>query len=161
MSVEKEILKYLNKNKKPIRYKGMAVGLFGLPDFKYYKYQTLANKASLLQKKGYIKRDKIGNYYVTLKGMNFLETDKDFIKNFKVSFDKNAPKNLMVIYDIPYDKRKERDWFRRHLKNFGFIMIQKSVWVGPSPLPKEFLEYVKEIKLGDNFKTFKLAKGYK
>mgnify|MGYP001586300395 CR=1 FL=1 len=25
-------------------------------------------------------------------------------------------------------------------------MIQRSVWVGPSPLPKEFLEYLKSIK---------------
>lgn len=39
-------------------------------------------------------------------------------------------------------------------------MIQRSVWVGPSPLPKEFLDYVKEIKLEDKFKTFKLSKGY-
>jgi hypothetical protein len=39
-------------------------------------------------------------------------------------------------------------------------MIQKSVWVGPSPLPKEFMDYVKEIGLKDNLKTFKLAKSY-
>jgi hypothetical protein len=56
--------------------------------------------------------------------------------------------------------KKERDWFRRQLITFGFIMIQKSVWVGPSPLPKEFLDYLRKIKIGDNFKTFKLEKGY-
>ena len=39
-------------------------------------------------------------------------------------------------------------------------MIQKSVWVGPSPLPKYFLDYLKEIKIGNNFKTFKLVKSY-
>ncbi len=39
-------------------------------------------------------------------------------------------------------------------------MIQRSVWVGPSPLPKDFLDYLKEIKLGDNLKMFKLSKGY-
>ena len=39
-------------------------------------------------------------------------------------------------------------------------MIQRSVWVGPSPLPIEFSSYLKEIKLGDNLKTFKLARGY-
>jgi len=65
-----------------------------------------------------------------------------------------------VVYDIPEAMKKERDWFRRQLKNFDFIMIQRSVWVGPSPLPREFLDYVKEIKIGDNFKTFKLAKSY-
>ena len=57
-------------------------------------------------------------------------------------------------------KKKEREWFRFHLKKFHFIMIQKSVWVGPSPLPQDFLEYLEEIKLGNNFKKFKLSKGY-
>ena len=67
---------------------------------------------------------------------------------------------LLIIYDIPEDKKSERNWFRRHLKDFHFIMIQRSVWVGPSPLPKDFLEYIKSIKIGNSFKTFKLAKGY-
>ena len=57
-------------------------------------------------------------------------------------------------------RKKERDWFRRHLVRFGYIMIQKSVWVGPSPLPKDFLEYLNKIKIGDDFKTFKLARAY-
>jgi len=65
------------------------------------------------------------------------------------------------MYDIPHNLKKERDWFRRQLIKFEYIMIQKSVWVGPSPLPKDFLDYLKEIKIGDNFKTFKLAKPYK
>lgn len=79
-----------------------------------------------------------------------------FLSNFK----KGAPKNLIVMYDIPHSMKKERDWFRRQLINFGYVMIQKSVWVGPSPLPKDFLEYLKVIKIGDSFKTFKLAKSY-
>lgn len=80
--------------------------------------------------------------------------------SFLSHFKKDTPKNLMVMYDIPHNLKKERDWFRRQLINFGYIMIQKSVWVGPSPLPKDFLEYLKEIKINDNFKTFKLAKSY-
>lgn len=64
------------------------------------------------------------------------------------------------MYDVIEAKKKERDWFRRQLKNFGYIMIQRSVWVGPSPLPKEFLSYVKLIDLQDHLKTFKLAKPY-
>ena len=83
---------------------------------------------------------------------------------YNVSFPSNltetSPKNLIVIYDIPEEKKKERDWFRRSLKKFNFIMIQRSVWVGPSPLPKDFLDYVKSIGLKDKFKTFKLAKPY-
>ena len=38
--------------------------------------------------------------------------------------------------------------------------VQKSTWVGPFPLPKEFKEYLKKIKLDKCIKTFKLAKPY-
>jgi len=79
-----------------------------------------------------------------------------FLSNFK----KDSPKNLILMYDIPQNQKKERDWFRRQLINFGYVMIQKSVWVGPSPLPKEFTAYLKMIKIQDNFKTFRLAKSY-
>lgn len=80
--------------------------------------------------------------------------------SFSSPFENNSPRNLIVMYDIPNLKKKERDWFRRHLVKFDYIMIQKSVWVGPSPLPKKFLEYLKEIEIKENFKTFKLAKSY-
>src|SRR3989344_8890700 len=80
--------------------------------------------------------------------------------SFECCFDQKSPKNLIVMYDIPHLQKKERDWFRRQLINFEYIMIQKSVWVGPSPLPKDFLVYLKQIKIGDKFKTFKLAKSY-
>jgi|SRR3989338_10892261 len=86
---------------------------------------------------------------------------RDFYHNsFQSPFGENLPKNLMLMYDISDNFKKERDWLRRHLIKFDYIMIQKSVWVGPSPLPKEFLKYLNEIKIGDNFKTFKLAKSY-
>ena len=85
---------------------------------------------------------------------------RQYLCSFVSSFNKDAPKNLLLIYDIPEGKKKERDWFRRQLKNFDFVMIQKSVWVGPSPLPEEFLAYLKRIGLQKEFKTFKLARPY-
>jgi len=115
------------------RYKGMRVNSSGLP--------LIGNRKS--QPKNF-KRKKRNAYLAT----------------FTSSFKKDSPKNLIVMYDIPHNLKKERDWFRRHLAKFGYIMIQKSVWVGPSPLPKNFLDYLKEIKIGDSFKTFKLAKPY-
>jgi CRISPR-associated endonuclease Cas2 len=64
------------------------------------------------------------------------------------------------MFDVPEERKGEREWLRLQLKRFGFAMIQKSVWVGPSPLPKEFLAYLKEIKLLRHTKYFKLAKPY-
>jgi CRISPR-associated endonuclease Cas2 len=112
------------------RYRGMRVNLLGLPISHNTKKKILHRKRHL--------------YYVS----------------FLSPFSRDAPKNLIVMYDIPHELKKERDWFRRQLINFGYIMIQKSVWVGPSPLPKDFLDYLKEIKIEDDFKTFKLAKSY-
>ena len=65
------------------------------------------------------------------------------------------------MFDIPVEKKGEREWFRWHLKKFGYIMVQHSIWVGPYPLPKEFTNYIKEIKLNKCIKTLKLAKSYK
>ncbi|MCX6756149.1 MAG: CRISPR-associated endonuclease Cas2 [Candidatus Nomurabacteria bacterium] len=163
MSIEKEILKYLsdNKNRKTIKYKGMRTGFLGLPDFEYYKHQTLASRCSGLKSKGYIK-ELNGLYFITQEGEKFLKSkDKSIFKKFSIEKTDKDPKDLLIIYDIPDNQTSARNWFRRELRQFHFIMIQRSVWVGPSPLPEDFKKYVKEIKLNENFKTFKLAKGYK
>lgn len=114
-------------------YKGMRVNALGLPVSK--------DKNRTRIKKENRKR----NFYYTA---------------FASPFDKDSPRDLIVMYDVDEAKKKERDWFRRQLKNFDYIMIQRSVWVGPSPLPKEFIDYVKAIGLQDHLKTFKLAKAY-
>ena len=47
------------------------------------------------------------------------------------------------------------------LKKIWLHIGAKSVWVGPSPLPKDFLSYIKEIHLENCIKTFKLSNPYK
>ena len=117
--------------RKYFNYKGITVNSFGIPvDISKTKKEDSGKERSLY--------------------------NTSFSSEIKV----DSPKNLIVIYDIPEEKKKERDWFRRHLRRFDFLMIQRSVWVGPSPLPKDFLDYVKSIGIKDNFKTFKLAKPY-
>ena len=118
---------------KTFYYKGMKVNIFGLPVSRNTQKTRIKEKN---RKKKF--------YYLT----------------FDSEFKKSNSKNLIVMYDIPHAMKKERDWFRRQLVNFDYIMIQKSVWVGPSPLPKEFLSYIQIIGLKDKVKTFKLAKSY-
>lgn len=120
----------MSTQRKKFNYKGVSVNLFGLPE---------------MNKKKVIKKDL---------------SKRTYLRSFTSYSSKEAPKNLILMYDVPDLKKKERDWLRRQLKNFGFIMIQKSVWVGPSPLPNEFLVYLKGINLQKDFKTFKLAKAY-
>jgi CRISPR-associated endonuclease Cas2 len=162
MSIEKTILQYLSdiKGKHVVRYKGTRLGFLGLPDFKYYKYQSLANRCSELKNMGYIKEVN-GIYFITYKGEEFLnKKTRDIFNKFEPNKTDKDPKDLLLLYDIPEEKRSERNWFRKELKNFHFIMIQRSVWVGPSPLPKEFTEYLKSVGLKNTIKIFKLKKGY-
>jgi DNA-binding transcriptional regulator PaaX len=116
---------------KYLKYKGMTVNMFGIPS------SPPKDKPEKSVKRDYSR-----------------------YQCFSFNYPLNAPKNLIVVYDIPDNKRKERDWFRRHLQKFEYLMVQKSVWVGPSPLPKDFLYYVKSIGLSNKFKTFKLAESY-
>jgi hypothetical protein len=124
----------MNSMKKYLKYKGVTVNSFGLPVFSSHQDNTKKTGAP-------------GKRYFQYRC---------FTHNFK----NTAPKNLIVMYDFSKDKRKERNWFRRHLQKFDYIMIQKSVWVGPSPLPKDFLNYMKSIGLLSQLVTLKLAKPY-
>ncbi len=137
----------------------MRVNFFGLPDFSDYKEKTVRNSFSRLKQKGLL-TDSDNIIKLTNEGEKLIAKNIFNPKMFNFKNKIGAPKNLLVMYDIPEPKKKERDWFRFYLKTLDFIMIQKSVWVGPSPLPKEFLNYVKEIGIGDQFKTFKLNRAY-
>lgn len=137
----------------------MSVNCFGLPVFSDYKEQSVRNSFSSLYRKKYITK-KGSVVYITKEGRYYMMNKNSGLKLFSPPFEKNAPKNLLVLFDVPENKREERDWFRRHLQRFGYEMIQRSVWIGPSPLPKEFLSYVQSIGLKDCIQTFKLTKPY-
>ena len=157
MSIEDKILKLLLEPTH--RYKGMPVSMFGIPAIFPYKKQSINNSLHQLNKRGYISKE--DNYLFLLpKGRKYVENKKVRFTTFDSPYKEKSPKNLLVMFDIPEIKKAEREWFRFHLRQFNYKMIQKSVWVGPSPLPEDFLDYVKEIKLRECIKTFKLAKPY-
>ena len=102
MSAEKLILEYLieNKNKSAIRHASVKLGFLGLPDFRYYKYQTLANRCSMLKSGGYIKEVN-GIYFITNKGEEFLlKKDKMVFKKFEANKTEKDPKDLLLLYDV-------------------------------------------------------------
>jgi ribosomal protein S19E (S16A) len=45
----------------------------------------------------------------------------------------------LVIFDVPNKKSKQRLAFTQHLRNVGFQMAQKSVWMFPYPCHKEVM----------------------
>lgn len=156
-SIEEIIFDLLFKPQ--FKYKGVPVSMMGLPSLFPYKKQSVANAVYRLKKEGYIKKD--GDFLFAMpKSQKYIESKKARFLVFDSKIKEKSPKNLIVMFDIPEERKAEREWLRFHLKKFNYEMIQKSVWVGPSPLPKEFLDYVKEINLENNIKTFKLANDY-
>ena len=156
MTIIYDILKELSG--KSFNYKGVKVNFLGLSKFKNHLSGSLRGTMSYLLKEGFVKD--CDGLRITPKGKNYINKKIDSLKQFDFQFSKDAPKNLILMFDVPEPKKAEREWLRWHLKKFNYIMIQKSVWVGPSPLPKEFLDYIKEIDLKENLKTFKLTRGY-
>ncbi len=120
--------------RKYLKYKGVTVNAFGIPIFHS-------------DKKKVPRQGRPGRKYYQYPR---------FIHNYPIA----SPRDLIIMFDFPKDKIKERNWFRRQLQKFDYIMIQKSVWVGPSPLPKDFLTYIKSIGLFKQLVTLKLAKPY-
>ncbi len=140
-------------------YHGVQINLLGIPHNKKYHDSYIRNELSRLHKKRLVD-NKQGKWSITKSGKKYFNTRRLSFIHFDSPFQKGSPKNLLVMFDIPETRKKERFWFRKHLIKFQYRMIQKSVWVGPSPLPKEFKNYLKEIKLDSCIKNFKLAKPY-
>lgn len=144
-------------------YKGMRVNILGFPmpwkpDFKRTP-SSIKGTVARLVKNGFVEV-KDGEWWLTEKGKRYFEEKRKLRTKFSSPFMLNAPKNLLLIFDIPESKKSERDWLRWHLVEFQYFMIQKSVWVGPSPLPKKFRDHLKEIGIEKCIKTFKLARPY-
>ena len=157
MSITKEILEELWNTE--VRYKGMRVNIFGVPRFKKYSPRSIRTTVDRLKKRNIIEKE-ISGIVLSKRGKDYVRKKIDSLKQFDKSENISKDKNLLLVFDIPTERKPEREWLRWHLKKFDYVMIQKSVWVGPSPLPKEFKEYIEKIKLNKCIKTFKLAKSY-
>jgi DNA-binding transcriptional regulator PaaX len=140
-----------------LRYKGVPTrALFiSAPSWEGNK-KSYRSTLSRMRHKGLINK-KDGHWSITHLGEKYLKENKN-LRNFGSTLKPASPKNLLLMFDIPEEKRAKRRWFRLHLKKFHYKMVQKSVWVGPSPLPQEFISYLKEIKLTSCIKTFKLSR---
>jgi DNA-binding transcriptional regulator PaaX len=125
-------------------------------DNKSKNRQSIKTTLSRLKKQGLI-INKSGIWNITDEGKNLLEEKQ----NSFVKFEKKKPlqkikKTMIVIFDIPEKKRIYRDWLRNELVGFGYELVQKSVWFGPS-LPKEFVLYLEKGKIIEYIRFFKVT----
>jgi len=93
--------------------------------------KRMQNLISYLKKKGYIKiknLEKKEGVLITRKG-----AERILKINLKICPRKrrNDGKWIMVIFDIPEEKRLLREIFRERLQTIGYQKLQKSIWVSP------------------------------
>ncbi len=62
--------------------------------------------------------------------------------NYKTAKNNNF---ILFMFDIPEKERNKRKWIRSVLTRMEFKLIQKSVWLGKTKIPKEFLNDLRKL----------------
>lgn len=122
---------------------------------KRYKRTTIDSALSRMKKKGWITKTE-GEWKITQNGKKIWQ-EKDRLGILESPFQKNSPRNTILAFDIPEQKRRERVWLRDQLKVFGYVMLQRSLWRGPGPLPKEFSLRTKKLQIATGIKIFSIT----
>ncbi len=93
-----------------------------------------------------------GMWKITKKGNTYLDDKTNFHNIYGGK--RQAIKNMIVAFDIPEEQKRKRAWLRFELKNLGFEILQKSIWFGPAPLPKEFIKRLNDLGILNFIKFF-------
>lgn len=84
-----------------------------------------------LQRNGYVKKRENNQFLITPKGIQKAKKLLVLRKRKKINPKEWDDKWRIVIFDIPDGMRAERDMFRSALKRYGFLGLQKSVFISP------------------------------
>ncbi len=110
--------------------------------------QKFSKLIRYLKNRGYLNIKDLKNrkaVMITPKGMEKLYRTR--LKTGKIN-KRPDKKWQMVIFDIPENKRRARDLFRKELKYLGYKKLQRSVWVSPYNIFDETRELIKNHNLG-------------
>jgi len=108
-------------------------------------------------KTGYIEKiEKQGDIYIRLTSQGNKKITRDFplLSLQKRKWDK---KWRVVIFDIEEINRGVRDGLRKKLKELGFGMLQKSVFLSPHDVVEDMLEFIESVGLNDLVYTFEAS----
>lgn len=110
-------------------YPHQRVGL-ALSSLKYRGYVAVRDGVITLTPKG---RDRVKGQQL---GTIALDTTQPWDGRWRV-----------IIWDVPEQKRAQRDRVRTILKKLGFVRIQRSVWVTPHPCRDQIAQLRNEVGL--------------
>lgn len=102
---------------------------------KKYLQQTLER----FEKRGLIE-GKEKKYRVTAKGKAFFSRYRKKVRDRALK--QWDGKWRLVSFDVPNKYRERRDVLRSSLKETGFYQLQKSVWIAPYEMTKEFWKFI-------------------
>lgn len=123
----------------PLYYKGFHVS--------GYNHEKTEKNFRNLRHRGIICKTSGGGYKFTNKGRKWFSDS--MLKYSCQEYGKWDKKWRIVIFDIPEELHKNRNQLRSKLKNIGFYMLQKSVFVVPYPCEKELGYICKNLKIAD------------
>ena len=123
----------------PLYYKGFHVS--------GYDYKKVEKGFRNLQHRNIVRKISDGNYKFTDKGRKWFSNS--VLKHSCFEYGKWDKKWRIVIFDIPEELHKNRNQLRGKLKNLGFYMLQKSVFVIPYPCEKELGYVCKNLRIAD------------
>lgn len=106
---------------------------------------------------GYIEKiEKKGEIYIRLTAQGSKKITRDF-PLLSLQKRKWDGKWRVIIFDIEEVNRNARDGLRKKLKELGFGMIQKSVFISPHNVIGDMLEFIANVGLKDVVYTFEAS----
>ena len=111
-----------------------------------YNNRDYERSLLVLRRKKFIKvKKQKGKISIIMTKLGRQKILEDSLRNITISQQKKWDKKWrLVIFDIPERYKKERLKFSKLLRQMGFVMYQKSVWVSPWPCSEE-INYIKEV----------------
>jgi CRISPR-associated endonuclease Cas2 len=116
---------------------------------KNLKKKSCSSIVSRLKKDGliYLEKQKNGSVKVLLT-----ERGYQYVRDFSYRPIIKKPtlwdrKWRVVVFDIEVAKKREREMFRKEIKDMGFRQVQKSVWVHPYKCEDEVLFLAKQLHI--------------
>lgn len=121
------------------------------------RQQSFYNIVYQLRRDGFIKKAENRKLLITVLGRKKYEKILNRLpkRNHKPQIDNSLK---VFIFDIPERERHKRKWLRGQLRDLGFKMVQKSVWMGRKKIPEEFLEDIRNLKLLAYVEIFAVTK---
>ena len=77
-------------------------------------------------------------------------------KHYEIKDKKINP--VIISFDIPEEFRRKRAWLREVIKNLGFKMVHKSVWVGNVSLPEQLILDLDRMNVLEFIEIFEINK---